>query len=313
MNNKKICVVGIGGVGGLLAGLLLRRYGESVSLLARGARVANLQTQGLCLRSDAYGSFTAPVSHVSEDPAALGVQDIVFVCVKNNDLEATAAQIRPLVGDHTWLMPVMNGVTAGEVLARAFPRALVLESVIYTVSSIAPDGSILQQGDFTALHLGDVTGTAQGAAAAAECFRLLADTGLNCHLADDVRAAIWKKYIFNCAYNVITARYGVLIGEVKASPQLCADYLALMQEALSLAQGLGMVFPADLLERNMETFLGCTDDSDSSLGRDFRRGRKGELEVFCGEVTRLGRKLGIPTPVSDRYYAGLLERAANFS
>lgn len=313
MNSKKICVVGIGGVGGLLAGLLLRCYGESVSLLARGARVAQLQTQGLRLRSDAYGSFTAPVAHISEDPAVLGIQDLVLVCVKNNDLEATAAQIRPLVGNQTWIMPVMNGVTAGGVLARAFPSALVLESVIYTVSSVAPDGSILQQGNFTALHMGDVTGTARGAAAAAACCRLLASTGLHCHLADDVRTAIWTKYIFNCAYNVITARYGVLIGEVKASPQLRADYLALMQEALALAQGLGMVFPTDLLESNMEKFLCCTDDSDSSLGRDFRRGRKGELEVFCGEVTRLGRKLGIPTPVSDRYYAGLLARAADFS
>ena len=66
---KKITVVGIGGVGGLLSGVLIRQYGDDVSLIARGPRAEHLRTNGLTLHSDAYGEFTVKPAGVTDDLA----------------------------------------------------------------------------------------------------------------------------------------------------------------------------------------------------------------------------------------------------
>ena len=82
----RMTIVGVGGVGGVLAGPLLRKYGGAVSLVARGARAEHLRQNGLSLRSDLYGTFTTPAPSVAETPEELGVQDFVLVCVKNGEL-----------------------------------------------------------------------------------------------------------------------------------------------------------------------------------------------------------------------------------
>ena len=48
----RMTIVGVGGVGGVLAGPLLRKYGSAVSLVARGQRGAYLREKGLTLHSD---------------------------------------------------------------------------------------------------------------------------------------------------------------------------------------------------------------------------------------------------------------------
>ena len=111
----RMTIVGVGGVGGVLAGPLLRKYGSAVSLVARGERAEHLREKGLTLHSDLYGDFTAPAPSVVETPGELGVQDFVLVCVKNDALPRVLEQIRPIVDEHTIVVPVMNGVTAMDV------------------------------------------------------------------------------------------------------------------------------------------------------------------------------------------------------
>ena len=48
------------------------------------------------------------------------------------------------------------------------------------------------------------------------------------------------------------------------------------------------------------------------MQRDVEEGRPTELEALSGAVVRLGREVGVPTPVHDVLYAALLpaDRAA---
>ena len=48
---KKIAVIGIGGVGGYIAGLLAKAY-PHVTMVARGARAESIRKKGLVLHSD---------------------------------------------------------------------------------------------------------------------------------------------------------------------------------------------------------------------------------------------------------------------
>lgn len=307
-----LTVIGIGGVGGLLSGPLLRRYGNAVSLVARGKRGESLRRNGLTLHSNLYGEFTVHPETVVETPAELPVQDAVLVCVKNGALVDVARQIEPIVGADTIVLPVMNGVTAGEVLRRYLKTGIVLESVIYTVSSTGNDFSVTQIGPFTHLFAGAAPGDPRGQRAAKELTELIKGAGIDCRLTENVRSEIWKKYVLNCAYNVVTARWGITIGTVKADPKLMEDCRALMTEARAVALARGVNLPEDLVDRHLQRIRSTSDDSSSSLSRDFAVGRSGEMEVFSGDLLRMAKEKNVPAPVTKSYYDALQKIAAGF-
>ena len=308
---KKIMVVGVGGVGGVLAANLVKKYGESVSLIARGPRRESLRQNGLTLHSDLYGEFTVHPACIEEDPALCGVQDLILICVKNGGLQKVCQQISPVVGEHTAVMAVMNGVSAGQ--AQRLSKGVLVDSVIYTVSSAGSDYSITQKGSYTYLNIGSHTDSEEGKKAAQEIADLLNAAGVDCKVSRNVQAAIWKKYVLNCAFNVATARWGYTIGQLAADAAKRADCRALMAEAAGVAAKMGVPLPEDLVDKHMVTMMeNTTPNSDSSLSRDFDTGKVGEMEVFSGYIVRKAAELGVPAPVSREYYEGLKARAAGF-
>ena len=310
---KKIMVVGVGGVGGVLAANLVKKYGESVSLIARGPRKESLRQNGLTLHSDLYGVFTVHPACIEEDPALCGVQDLILICVKNGGLQKVCQQISPVVGEHTAVMAVMNGVSAGQELAQRLGKGVLVDSVIYTVSSAGSDYSITQKGSYTYLNIGSHTDSGEGKKAAQEIADLLNAAGVDCKVSRNVQAAIWKKYVLNCAFNVATARWGYTIGQLAADAAKRADCRALMAEAAAVAAKMGVPLPEDLVDKHMVTMMeNTTPNSDSSLSRDFDAGKVGEMEVFSGYIVRKAAELGVPAPVSREYYEGLKARAAGF-
>ena len=312
LRNWKTTVVGVGGVGGAVAAMLLRTYGPNVSLVARGGRKKSLLENGLTIRGDFTGSFTAETGAVTDDPAELGVQDLVLVCVKNDAIPKVAEQILPIVGDDTLVIPVMNGVTAYRKLADALPRGIVLPGLIYIVSMAEPDYSIVQKGKYMTIKTGVRPGDEKYAARAEEAAAYLAASGIDCSYSENVLTDIWKKYILNCAYNVVTARWDCNIGEIKADPVKLSDYRRLIEEAILVAKAEGIQIPDDQADIEMERLKKTRGDSNSSLSRDFAAKKVGEMEVFSGDLVRMADAHGVTVPLSVAYYEAMKEIAAGF-
>jgi len=108
----KICIYGAGAIGGWL-GARLAAQGAAVSAVARGATLAALRAHGLRLREagdDGAVIETVHAVQASEQPAELGVQDLVIVAVKAPAMGQVAAHIAPLLGPGTVVLTAMNGV-----------------------------------------------------------------------------------------------------------------------------------------------------------------------------------------------------------
>ena len=103
----KICVYGAGAIGGHVAARLAKG-GADVSVVARGAQLAAIRSNGLTVNHE-EGTFTVPVA-ASDNPADLGRQDAVIVTVKAPALPSVAAGIGPLLGPDTPVAFVMNGI-----------------------------------------------------------------------------------------------------------------------------------------------------------------------------------------------------------
>ena len=310
---SRILVAGIGGVGGLLAGPLIRTYGDAVSLMARGDRKEYLKKNGLTLHSDVYGEFTVHPAVVTDDPSKLPRQDLILICVKNSDLAACITQLLPVIGKDTILVPVMNGISAGEMLRKSVSCGIVCDSVIYTVSGTQEDFSVRQTGNFTNVLIGSMESDPAAVLSAKGVSELLQNAGINGRYREDVRKEIWKKFILNCAYNVVTAARGVPIGVIVNNTQWVEEYNTLLEEAwrVSCAEGVGL--DAAVVEEFKNRLYTYTPDSESSLSRDFAHHREGEWQIFSSEVIRRADRTGVEVPMTRKYECLMRERIAKWN
>ena len=99
-----------GAVGGYFGGRLAEA-GEDVHFVARGRHLAAMREHGLRISSIA-GDLLLQPAQVSDRPSSIGPVDVVLVGVKAWQVEAAAGDLRPLVGEHTMVVPLQNGIEA---------------------------------------------------------------------------------------------------------------------------------------------------------------------------------------------------------
>lgn len=177
----KIMVTGIGAIGGYVASILTLNYPDQVTVVARRRRKESLLTNGLVLHSAMIGE---KVTHpkVTDNPAAEGIQDVIFVCVKNYSLASALEGIKACVGPGTIVVPMLNGVDHTEKAAAILPPGTrFVDTVIYINSAAEKDYSISQLSKFAILFIG-----AEDKAAAETVFTLLDHEGFKAHRADHI-------------------------------------------------------------------------------------------------------------------------------
>ena len=310
IKDKKIAVIGLGGVGGYI-GAQLAASCDHVAAAARGKRYDAIKERGIVLHSDLVGEVTGRPAEVVKSAGELGKQDLNFICVKNYSLEAALDEMKPAVGEKTIIVPVMNGVDAGDRIREKFPDNIVCDSVIYIVSMALPDYSVDQQGNFADLRIGIREKKNGSSEALEEVNAILKAAGIRHMICSDIEPEIWKKYILNCAYNVETAAWDLPIGGLRDDPAKADDYASLAREAYEVARAKGVEIGPDYLDSVLEKFRGYEYNASSSLQRDLRDGKPVEFETFSGYIVREGNRLHVPVPASERYYAMLKEKIGN--
>lgn len=301
----KLMVSGIGGVGGYLASVLCANYKE-VTLIARKARKEALLKNGLVLHSKYFGEH---VSHpaVTDNPASAGIQDIIFVCVKNYSLEEALLSLLPCIDDHTIVALIMNGVDHLAVAQKIITHGHLVDAAIYINSAYNPDYSIQQNSDFARLFIGS-----DDKDAARKVFTVLDHEGFERHLAEDIKVQIWNKFITNCAFNVITAYYEKMLDEIFALPDGKQEFHTLLTESHAVAKALGINVATDLAEKIYDDRVNRKSlHSTSSLARDVIARRQSELETFSGYLVRAAHELQLSVPLSEKMYKAIKERLAH--
>ena len=310
--DKKIAVIGIGGVGGYVAGMLAKAY-PHVTMVARGARGESIRENGLVLHSDYKGEIVAKPERVVP-VREMGQQDYIFICVKNYSLEDVCENIRDMVTDDTVIIPVMNGVDPGEKIRSLIGRGTVVDSLIYTVAFANADFSISQQDTFTWLCIGIKNADQGQQEKVAQVAEILKGADIDYKDDGDIEVEIWRKYILNCAFNVMTAFYDNTIGELRRDPVKAQQYETLVWEAASVGRAKGVALTDEHIQEVIHKFRHVhADNATSSLQRDFQICKKQtELETFSGYIVQEAKSLGVSIPLSEEMYQGLKAKAEKF-
>ncbi|HEV2611842.1 MAG TPA: 2-dehydropantoate 2-reductase [Noviherbaspirillum sp.] len=311
----KIAVYGAGAVGGLMAARLAATDGGTradVSVIARGATLAALRSQGMRLQT-ADRLLAVPVP-AEEDPAALGVQDVVIVAVKATALADVAARIAPLVGPDTLVVTAMNGVPwwffdhpalpfAGTRLASLDPDGTLLKTIptrqvigcVVHLSSTSPEPGLVHPGFGNRLIVGEPAG---GMSARLDRLAmLLRDAGFDVEASTDIRTDIWYKLWGNMTMNPLSAITGATCDRLLDDPLVRDFCLAAMREAADIGSKIGCPITQSGEDRMAVTRkLGAFK---TSMLQDAEAGKALEIDALVTAVQEIGKMADVATPTID--------------
>ena len=310
---KKIAIYGAGAIGGWI-GVALARAGCEVGVVARGATLAAVERNGLQLHQGGDVQ-TVPV-HATDDPARLGVQDLVVISVKAPALLQIAPAVAPLLGPQTTVLTAMNGVPwwfflapdfggtlAGRRLesidpdgsiARGIPVRHVLGCVVH--ASFSLDGPGVVRHHFgNQLIIGEPAGGVSTRATALAA--LLQRAGIECKVSERIQRDIWFKLWGNMTVNPISAFTGATVDRIMGDPLVRGFATQVMLEAKAVGARIGIDIPQQPEDRHAITEkLGAFK---SSMLQDVEAGRAVELDALVTVVHELGRLTDVATPCTD--------------
>ncbi|MFC6719415.1 ketopantoate reductase family protein [Natrialbaceae archaeon GCM10025810] len=295
----KIAVYGAGGVGAYFGGRLARA-GADVHLIARGTHLEALQKNGLEVES-VFGDFSVDLP-ATDDPADIGVCDLVLVCVKSFDTRSTAREMEPLLGDETAVLSLQNGVDNEEKLAEEIGRERVLGGVTYIFSTIAEPGAIEHTDGPARIIYGELEG---GRSERVERFHDLCERaeGMEGVLSEDVRTEIWNKYALIVAVSGVTAAIRLPMGAIRDVEESWDLFVDLLYEVQDIAAAEGVTVSDDVIEEWIDFARDFERDTYSSLHYDMTHGKRMELEALQGTVVRKADVHGVDVPRTRAVYS----------
>jgi 2-dehydropantoate 2-reductase len=299
----KIAVLGSGGVGGYFGGRLAQA-GRDVAFIARGAHLAAIKESGL--RVDSIGGdFVVNPAKVTDSPQSVGRADLVIVATKAWQLESAIEQMRPLVGDGTMILPLLNGMEHMDSLQAAFGRERLLGGLCRISVFLAGPGHIHHVGVQPYIAFGELDNSRSARVDfLSEMFSAL--PGILVETPADINSAMWEKFVFISGTSGVGSVTRQTIGEYRSNPETRRMLIDAMSETAAVARARGVSLPDNIVDTVMKRIDITPPTVIASMQKDVMEGRPFELEAQTGAVIRMGRALGIPTPTHERIYAALL-------
>lgn len=312
----KICVVGAGAIGGLLAAKL-QQSGEQVSVIARGPHLAAIRANGLKLIEEDGSEIVARVA-ASDKITQAGQQDLVILGMKAHQVAAVVADLKQLYTPETAVLTAQNGipwwyffkhggpfegrklesVDPGGVVAANLPVARVLASVVYPAAEIIEPGVIKHiEGNRFSLSEIDNAETPR--------IQLVSETlrkaGFKAPVVSDIRAELWTKLWGNLSFNPVSALTHATLEDICRYPLARTLIADMMREAQAIAEALGIRFRISIEKRIAGA--EAVGPHKTSMLQDIEAGRAVEADALLGSVIELGRMVDVPTPHLDATYA----------
>ncbi|MEJ2557445.1 MAG: 2-dehydropantoate 2-reductase [Anaerolineae bacterium] len=299
----RIAVFGTGAVGGYFGGRLAQA-GEEVIFIARGEHLQALRSHGLQVDS-AKGDFVVQPVQAADDPAQVGVVDVVLLGVKAWQVSEAAQVMRPMVGPDTYVVPLQNGVDAPAQLAAVLGAQHVLGGLCKIISFILGPGHIHHAGIEPYVAFGELDNQAsERAERLRQAFARAA--GVTVEIRLDIQAAMWEKFLFIASFSGVGAVTRAPAEVLRSVPETRQLLEQAMREIFAVARAQEIALPGDLVAQTMAVVDGLPPDGTASMQRDIMEGQPSELASQNGAVVRLGQEAGVATPLHRFIYHSLL-------
>ena len=312
----KICVVGAGAIGGLLAAKLARAARRS-SVVARGAHLAAIRADGLTLieagadvrRKSRRRAHRRSRPAGSRHPRHQGASGRGRRPPSSRRLWAEKTMVLTAQNGIPWWYffkhggPHEGGGSRASIPAGSSPRicrsTAFIASVVYPAAEIAAPG-VIRHIEGNRFSLAEIDGTKSERVERVSPRPLRARASRR-RSSRDVRAEIWTKLWGNLSFNPISALTHATLEDICRFAPTRALAAEMMREAQAVGEALGVRFRISIDKRIAGA--EAVGAHKTSMLQDVEAGRAIEADALLGSVIELGALAGVATPHLDAVYA----------
>lgn len=298
----KIHFLGAGALGCAIGGTLASAGSDVTLINSSKAHVDAINRDGLRMK---IGDAERVVKvRAALDCTGLEAPDLVIVLVKSFHTRSAIEGALSIIGPHTALMSLQNGMGHEEILAEVAGREHVLGGKTYVGGVMLGPGRIIAGAQGKRTSIGELDGrvSERAKAIAAEFDR----AGLPCEVSDNIMGVMWDKLLVNVSTGALSGITGQVYGSLYAVPEIEATAIAAVAEAMAVAEASGVKLsikaPRDAWLMAAE---GLPYEFKTSMLQSLEKGSITEIDFINGSVVRAGRKYNVPTPVNQTLVAAI--------
>jgi 2-dehydropantoate 2-reductase len=290
----KIGIVGAGGIGSYYAGLL-SRAGHSVRLIARGEHLRAIRDNGLEVGLPGE-KFVARLEATESGDALIGC-DFVIVAVKSYSIPEVGKALAAAAKSGAVIVPLLNGVDVADRLESAgVPRDSIAAGLVAASLVRTGPGKVERRSPFERVIIGELSD--RPSTRVQPLVDALVAAGSSARVSTEMKLDLWRKFAFIVPMNVGAGLARGPVGLMLATERGRAIMTGSLAEIVAVSVAAGTPLTAD--EEKIRTdLLALPPSTRPSFLADLERGGPTELDLLVGNVSRMGRVYGVPTPIHD--------------
>jgi 2-dehydropantoate 2-reductase len=291
----KIAIVGCGAMGSVYAGLFASAGHEVWAIDRWAEHVEAMKKNGLRLEGKS-GDRTVKVNATTQAKDA-GPCDLVVLATKAMHVAAAAESVKALLGKDTPVLSVQNGLGGPETAAGILGRERVMVGVVGGFGASMKGPGHAHHNGMERVRLGEFGGPITPRLK--KVVETWAGAGFKVKVFDDIDQLIWEKLICNCAYSGPCGLMEYTIKQVLDDADMSKVSAACASEGFAVAKAKGVKLDFSDPVAYVRDFGAKIPNSRPSVLLDLMAGRKSEIDVINGSITRVGKQVGVAAPVNE--------------
>jgi 2-dehydropantoate 2-reductase len=306
---RKIAIVGTGAMGSIYA-VMMAEAGHDVWAIDSWAdHVDAINADGLRLEGISGDRRLTSIS-AATDPAAAGMCDLYVIATKAGGVGEAARAVAGVMGTHSLVLTIQNGLGAAERIAAHMPVDNVLLGVADGFGASIRGPGHAHHNAMRMIRLGEIRGGMTDRLHDLET--LWQEAGFTARAFDDITQLIWEKFVCNVTLSAPCTTFDCNVGALMGNAESRAVALACAREAYQCGLAEGVNFSFQDVETYVTEFASLMPDASPSLRLDHLAGRASEIDAINGMVPVIGARHGIETPVNETLSAIVRAREAAF-
>lgn len=279
---KKVVLIGLGAVGLTYAVKLSDKC--DLYILADKERIEKYNVQ-----KPVFNGIEQDFNYIL--PTDKFDADLILITTKSQGLDYAIKFIENFVGKNTRIISLINGISSEEKIKQAYPNAKILKSYFIGHSAVRNGNSVTQDG------VGEIVIEKDDFIK-----EFFTNTKIDFSMPEDIDYSMWLKYTFNLFSNPISAILNMNFGELKNNNTFIDFAKNIIFEVRLIAEQKGINNLDNLEKDAIKSLEKMCNDGKTSMLQDILAKRPTEINIFSGEIIKLGKKYGIKTPYNQVLY-----------
>lgn len=286
--------IGLGALGGAFAAQILKHNPSQIEVIAKEERAQRLKS-GITVNGKHF-----PLT-VVDSPSKKA--DLIIIAVKYPQLEEAIADIKPFVSSDTLIMPILNGLYSKERLIEVFGNERVIPAFGISMDC-SKSGNNIYYKNLGRLVFGDENNIHKSQRVL-RIEKFFQENQLPHEVPVDMNRAMWFKFMLNAGVNQASSHLGMNFSHFQKDGEPRELMKAAAHEVLEIAKRKGIDLRDDDIDLMVETINKLDPEGKTSMLQDIEAQRITEVDYFSGHIIKMGKELGIKTPVNEMLYQSI--------